>query len=105
MEKERKAISIPVGNLEWSELAQCKGQPLEIFFGPSGHESHKQRVAREKLAASICANCPVIIDCREFARDNREYGYWGGESQEARVKARFGPPGTSKKTKSKDNAA
>jgi WhiB family redox-sensing transcriptional regulator len=26
----------------------------------------------------------VSTECREFARANREYGYWGGESEEER---------------------
>jgi WhiB family redox-sensing transcriptional regulator len=26
----------------------------------------------------------VRIPCREFARENHEYGYWGGENEEDR---------------------
>jgi WhiB family redox-sensing transcriptional regulator len=31
----------------------------------------------------------VLLSCRTFARSNREYGYWGGESEEDRHLAGF----------------
>jgi WhiB family redox-sensing transcriptional regulator len=29
------------------------------------------------------------LECREWARENREYGFWGGESEEERAAAGF----------------
>jgi hypothetical protein len=36
----------------------------------------------------ICGGCAVIDECRDYARRNREQGYWGGENDEERVEAR-----------------
>ena len=33
--------------------------------------------------------CKVLDTCREFARENHEYGFWGGESEEDRAAAGF----------------
>ena len=39
---------------------------------------------REARANMLCTACPVRIPCRQFARENHEYGYWGGENEEDR---------------------
>jgi WhiB family redox-sensing transcriptional regulator len=33
--------------------------------------------------------CPVIEACRAWARERREYGFWGGESEEERAAAGY----------------
>ena len=33
----------------------------------------------------------MLDDCRRAARDNRENGFWGGESEEERAAAGFPP--------------
>ena len=47
------------------------------------------RVLRESQARSICHRCAVVHPCREWARENREYGFWGGESEEERAAAGY----------------
>jgi len=37
----------------------------------------------------VCLECKVLETCREFARENHEYGFWGGESEEERHAAGF----------------
>ena len=71
---------------EWMELGSCKGQ-TQFFFAPHGEQA-EAREAREAIAASICADCTVLEICREYARCNREQGFWGGENDEQRVAAR-----------------
>jgi len=71
----------------WQELAACKGR-TRLFFPPKA-ERPQARARREAKANQLCANCPVLDDCRSFARSNREYGYWGGESEEDRHMAGF----------------
>jgi WhiB family redox-sensing transcriptional regulator len=71
---------------EWMELGCCKGQ-TQYFFAPHG-EQQEAREAREAIAASICGGCSVIDVCREYARRNREQGFWGGENDEQRIAAR-----------------
>ncbi len=58
------------------------------MIAPPG-ERPEAREVREAKARSICHTCPVMKPCRNWARDNREYGFWGGESEEERVGAGY----------------
>jgi len=60
----------------------CKGL-TSVFFPPSA-ERPQARERREALARTVCAGCSVMIECRDYARDNHEYGFWGGESEDER---------------------
>ena len=71
----------------WAASAECKGLG-EIFFPPAA-ERPQARERREALARSVCQTCAVMTECRDFARRNREYGFWGGESEEERHAAGF----------------
>lgn len=75
------------GPLTWTDDAACAGQ-TDLFFAPPG-ERPEARVVRENRARSICAGCEVLHECRRWARENREYGFWGGESEEERAAAGF----------------
>lgn len=67
--------------------APCRGH-TEVFFAKAG-ERPETRMAREAIARAFCAACPVELACRAWARENREYGFWGGESEEERAAAGF----------------
>ncbi len=67
---------------DWREHAVCKGR-LELFFAKKA-ERPQARERREAKARRLCLICPVQRQCRDFARVHREYGYWGGESEEER---------------------
>ncbi len=71
----------------WMDHAVCKGR-THLFFPPKA-ERPQARVRREAQARLLCRTCPVSSDCQNFARDNREYGFWGGESEEERHLAGF----------------
>jgi WhiB family transcriptional regulator, redox-sensing transcriptional regulator len=71
----------------WTAKAACRGL-TSVFFPPSA-ERPQARERREALARSICASCPVLGACREFARANHEYGFWGGESEDERHAAGY----------------
>jgi WhiB family redox-sensing transcriptional regulator len=71
----------------WSSRAACTDRTY-LFFGTPA-ERPEARAVRELKASLVCAACPVIAPCREWAREHGEYGYWGGESEEARVAAGF----------------
>jgi WhiB family redox-sensing transcriptional regulator len=66
----------------WTNQAMCKGK-TSLFFPPRA-ERPQARVRREAQARLLCATCPVLDPCRQYARANREYGFWGGESEEER---------------------
>ncbi len=67
---------------EWRDHANCKGQ-LRLFFAPKA-ERPEARARREAKAKRLCDACAVFAECRHFARQHREYGYWAGESEEDR---------------------
>ena len=66
----------------WRAHAACKGR-TELFFAPRA-ERPQARERREAKARRLCDACPVATPCRDYARNNREYGYWAGESEEDR---------------------
>ena len=55
---------------------------------PSGGYAWVRREARARV---ICEGCVEVMRCREFARDNRELGFWGAESEAERASAGFAP--------------
>lgn len=71
----------------WSAHAECKG--LAAIFFPPAAERPQARERREAQARQVCAECAVMVECRDFARRNREYGFWGGESEEERHAAGY----------------
>jgi len=57
----------------WMDDAACAGMPIDTFFIPPGdrREAEKARV--------ICRTCPVLLECKEFAIENRIVGgIYGG---------------------------
>ena len=75
---------------EWMILGKCQGH-TRLFFPPLA-ERPQARVRREAKARRICDSCPVVVECRWYARLNREYGYWGGENEEERAAAGYSVP-------------
>jgi WhiB family redox-sensing transcriptional regulator len=75
------------GPLTWTTDAACQGQ-TRLFFAPAG-ERPEARAVRESQARAVCHSCPALAECRDWAREHREYGFWGGESEEERAAAGF----------------
>lgn len=75
------------GDTDWMAHGACKGK-THLFFPPRA-ERPQARVRREAQARLVCQACPVMLPCRTWARENREYGFWGGESEEERHLAGF----------------
>lgn len=69
-------------SVDWREAAACKGQ-TNLFFARKA-ERPQARARREAKAGTLCSSCPVQPECLEFSRENREYGFWAGESEEER---------------------
>lgn len=59
-----------------------------VVFAPRA-ERPQARERREARAFQLCSKCPVAKECRESARENHEYGYWGGENEEDRYLAGY----------------
>ena len=56
---------------------------------PSFSSGKNSDPKREAKAHRLCAECTVKEACKDFARNSREYGYWGGENEEDRHLAGF----------------
>ena len=83
------------GNREWAKDGLCADKS-ELFFAPPG-ERRTRRTKREALARSYCENCQVRFACRSWARENREHGFWGGESEEQRAALGYPPRSPSRR--------
>jgi WhiB family redox-sensing transcriptional regulator len=58
-----------------------------LFFGPDG-ERPRVRTHRIAKAKAICAGCPVLDDCRNYAIAAGEpVGIWGGLTEDERTPA------------------
>lgn len=87
MAAETVSSLLATGPLTWAGDASCAGQ-TDLFFAPAG-ERPETRLLREARARAICQGCDVLDPCRRWAREHREYGFWGGESEEDRAAAGF----------------
>lgn len=71
----------------WWEQAACRGEPAHLFFPDRGDAGNV------RLARSICAECPVKLDCGSWAVEHNErFGMWGGTSPRERrvIRRRLG---------------
>lgn len=58
----------------WYASGVCHGTTTSVFYP-------QERVDAE-LGLAICRKCPVMNECRDYAREHRiRYGTWGGESE------------------------
>jgi WhiB family redox-sensing transcriptional regulator len=62
---------------------------MTATFFPAQAERVETRQAREETARRVCRSCPVLEECRSWARLHREYGFWGGETEEDRARAGY----------------
>jgi WhiB family redox-sensing transcriptional regulator len=59
---------------KWREHAACKGMPTDFFFLEKG-----QGWAQAENVRIVCSECPVKLQCAEYAVKNTiNDGVWGG---------------------------
>lgn len=59
--------------------AKCRGIDPDLFFPQSGGGP------QQKAAQAVCKECPVKMECLEYALDHgEEFGIWGGLTSKAR---------------------
>lgn len=83
----RNADVDPVPPGAWMAVGSCRGH-TDLFFAPHA-ERPQARLRREAKARLLCQGCPSLEPCRSWARAQREYGFWGGESEEERFRAGY----------------
>lgn len=61
-------------NDDWRDDALCSQVGGDWWFPEKGGDNGTD-------AKTVCARCPVVVDCREFAVETwQAYGVWGGMS-------------------------
>ncbi len=75
----------PVADLwDWQFEGLCRTSSPEVFFHPEGERGPARR-RRDQEAKDVCAQCPVLRQCRDHALQVREpYGVWGGMTEDER---------------------
>jgi len=73
----------------WQERAACRGEDLDLFFGPptgDDREYGPAKAEREAEAKWLCSICAVRAECLNWALDNGEkYGIFGGLNEDERA--------------------
>ena len=65
----------------WQAVAACRGLDPDLFYIDRGESTAE--------AKTVCASCPVIAQCLDFALANHEkFGIWGGRSERERRRLR-----------------
>lgn len=69
----------------WRDDAACRDTGGDLFFHPDSERGPARR-RRDAAAKAICATCPVIASCLDWALSVGEpFGIWGGLSTEDRA--------------------
>ena len=78
------ASSLALAHAEygWRQHAICRDTDPDLFF-PIGTTG--QALVQIDRAREVCNQCPVKVDCLEFALEtNQDSGIWGGAREEER---------------------
>lgn len=67
-----------LASAEWMASAACRTVDPAVFF-LEGEEDGGHPTGTYAAARAICAICPVVVECLDYAmRTNQNYGVWGG---------------------------
>lgn len=62
---------------DWMAQGNCADKPPSLFFPSDG--------VGVEVAKRVCSDCPMRVQCLEYALDNRiDHGVWGGTSERER---------------------
>lgn len=73
MSEVESVLGIDLDELEWQDLAVCKGVKTNKFY--DDYESDEQTAL---TIDQMCLSCPVMSACLSSGMDNNEWGVWGG---------------------------
>ena len=72
--------------MSWRHRAACIGQPIALFFQDRGRNDQTLK------ARALCRDCPVRLDCLDFAMsfpDKELPGIYGGLTETERRRMRY----------------
>ena len=78
------ASSLALANADytWRTDAICRDTDPDLFFPIGTTGQALTQIARAK---QVCGECPVRVDCLDYALEtNQDSGIWGGLSEEER---------------------
>ena len=79
---KRPAEQTDYKKVDWSK-ANCTGIAVGVFY--SYEEARTQNsVNTTRYARSVCAACPIMTDCFQYALKHEDYGIWGGTTNRER---------------------
>ncbi|MFE5302301.1 WhiB family transcriptional regulator [Streptomyces sp. NPDC056632] len=83
-----RKILIPAFLFHVDKPVPCTYMP-GLFHPPDDAYRAREEPGGERagLARALCRPCPVLADCRTWARDRKEWGIWGGETDSERCAA------------------
>ena len=74
------------------ENCLLKGIPLTILYPEQrGRPRNAERVAQlaqEQELKDLCASCPSLSNCYDYALKHEEYGFWAGTTEDERIALR-----------------
>lgn len=74
IKREVELPSLTHTDMKWQDKASCRGIDTNVFF--QDHAGVSSNYASQRI---MCAQCPVRLECLDFALDNHiKYGLWGG---------------------------
>jgi WhiB family redox-sensing transcriptional regulator len=75
--------------LGWQDRGACHDGVSWVLFYSADGERPAEREVREAAAKEMCAGCPVLDECLEYALDHPEkWGIWGQMNEDERESAR-----------------
>lgn len=81
-------ISVPPFLSQLPSPTPCTRQPWLFHPPDDGYSDQGTRSRQRELTAiTLCRTCPVMEDCRKWAREQGEFGIWGGETDGERLAA------------------
>lgn len=79
---------------DWASAAACRGATARMAMArETGHDARRRNSERNERAKAICATCPVLDECRQWALtspDPAEQMIAGGLTPDERFAARTG---------------
>lgn len=74
--------------IRWMSDAACRHVIDPDIFFPAGHTG--PATVEIRAAKAICADCPVLGECRDWALGSKQaaYGVWGGLTEIERATVR-----------------